>query len=121
MYSSQTQTSSTSLKRARDEKQLPPLPKLTSELILQVYTHVSLRRQTGVGPEEYGDNERLIELGKAVLDALVTNVLFNRRPMLKAGEICVSLRWSLLENRRKTSRNILRHSINELKYYWMRT
>jgi dsRNA-specific ribonuclease len=121
MYSSQTQNSSTSLKRARDERQLPPLPKLTSELILQVYTHISLRRQTGVGPEEHGDNERLIELGKAVLDALVTNVLFDRRPMLKVAEICVSLHWLLFENRGKMWSNVLRHSINEPKYYWMRT
>ena len=90
MYTSQTSSSSfTSLKRARDEKQFPPLPKLTSELILQVYTHISLRRLSEKGPEEYGDNERLIELGKAVLDALITYVLFNKRPMLKVPEICV--------------------------------
>jgi len=88
MYTSQTPSSSfTSLKRARDEKRLPPLPKLTSELILQVYTHISLRRLSDKGPEEYGDNERLIELGKAVLDALITYVLFNKRPMLKVAEI----------------------------------
>jgi hypothetical protein len=90
MYNSQTQSSSfASLKRPRDEKQLPPLPKLTSELILQVYTHISLRRLSDDGPEEYGDNERLIELGKAVLDALITYVLFNRRPMLKVPELRV--------------------------------
>ena len=92
MYTSQTPTSSfTSLKRARDEKRFPPLPKLTSELILQVYTHISLRRLSDKGPEEYGDNERLIELGKSVLDALITYVLFNKRPMLKVAEICVRL------------------------------
>lgn len=88
MYTSQTTSSSfTSLKRARDEKRFPPLPKLTSELILQVYTHISLRRLSDNGPEEYGDNERLIELGKAVLDALTTFVLFNKRPMLKVADI----------------------------------
>jgi len=88
MYNSQTQSSPfASLKRPRDEKQLPPLPKLTSELILQVYTHISLRRRSDDGPEEYGDNERLVELGKAVLDALITYVLFNKRPMLTVAEL----------------------------------
>jgi len=87
MYTSSS--SLASLKRARDEKRLPPLPKLTSELILQVYTHISLRRLSDNGPEEYGDNERLTELGKAVLDALITYVLFSKRPMLGVAEICV--------------------------------
>jgi dsRNA-specific ribonuclease len=92
MYNSQTQSSPfASLKRPRDEKQLPPLPKLTSELILQVYTHISLRRRSDDGPEEYGDNERLVELGKAVLDALITYVLFNKRPMLTVAELRVGL------------------------------
>ncbi|KAG6830297.1 hypothetical protein H0H92_001375 [Tricholoma furcatifolium] len=59
----------------------PPLPPISSDLILQVFTHVSLRRRSN-NPEDYGDNERLIRLGELVLDAAVTSVLFNKRPIL---------------------------------------
>ena len=67
---------------------LPSLPQLSTDLVLQVYTHPSLRR-AGARPEDYGDNERLIPLGKAVLDATVTLALFHERPMLTATEISV--------------------------------
>ena len=67
---------------------LPSLPQLSTDLILQVYTHASLRR-AGTHPEDHGDNERLIPLGRAVLDATVTLVLFHERPMLTAIEISV--------------------------------
>ncbi|RDB28875.1 Ribonuclease 3 [Hypsizygus marmoreus] len=82
--------SSTFLKRTHAGEQLdhlPPLPKINSDLVLQVFTHVSLRRLAG-RPEDYGDNERLIALGKAVLDVAVTFALFNKRPMLKTSDIC---------------------------------
>ncbi|GLB35985.1 putative double-stranded RNA binding motif containing protein [Lyophyllum shimeji] len=76
--------------------QAPPLPKVSSDLILQVFTHISLRRSTGRA-EDYGDNERLIQLGKAALDASVTCALFNKRPMLNTPEIC-SQREEALSN-----------------------
>ncbi|KAF5384825.1 hypothetical protein D9615_001373 [Tricholomella constricta] len=81
----------TPLKRNRPAEPLghiPPLPKVTSDLILQVCTHISLRRSTG-GPEDYGDNERLTQLGMMALDATVTYALFNKRPILRTSEICV--------------------------------
>jgi len=67
---------------------LPSLPQLSIDLVLQVYTHASLRR-ADARPEDYGDNERLIPLGKAVLDAAVTSALFHERPMLTVAEISV--------------------------------
>ena len=82
------------LKRTRSENQrkfnAPPLPEIKSgDLILQVFTHKSLRRPN-VTPEQYGDNERLADLGKVVLDAAITRTLFNIRPILQAAEISVS-------------------------------
>ena len=81
------------LKRTLSETQrkfnVPPLPQIkSSDLILQVFTHKSLRRPNAA-PEQYGDNERLADLGKVVLDAAITRTLFNFRPILKAAEISV--------------------------------
>ena len=82
------------LKRTRSENKIkfnaPPLPQIKSgDLILQVFTHKSLRRPNAT-PEQYGDNERLADLGKVVLDAAITRTLFNIRPILQAAEISVS-------------------------------
>jgi len=68
---------------------LPPLPKLTGEIILEVFTHRSLRFQGAPINEDsdYGDNERLAILGERVLETAVTDTLFRKRPMLKADEI----------------------------------
>ncbi|KAG5353235.1 hypothetical protein C0989_009198 [Termitomyces sp. Mn162] len=74
---------------AEHSGQDPPLPKVSSDLVLQVFTHISLRRAGG-SAEDYGDNERLIHLGRLVLDAAVTNILFNKRPILTTQEIIVS-------------------------------
>lgn len=54
----------------------PLLPKITGELILQVFTHKSLRRSTGILHDECSDNERLAELGSKVLETVVTYNLF---------------------------------------------
>lgn len=75
----------------------PPLPKLGGDVILEVFTHRSLRFSGALLAEdsEYGDNERLAILGEKVLEAAVTDTLFRKRPMLKAEEIevrrCVCL------------------------------
>ena len=68
---------------------LPPLPKLTGEIILEVFTHRSLRFPGAPINEdsEYGDNERLAILGEKALETAVTDTLFRKRPMLKAHEI----------------------------------
>ncbi|KAG6818078.1 hypothetical protein H0H87_009233 [Tephrocybe sp. NHM501043] len=89
-YTNPATFSTAQLKRNRPPIELsgrePPLPKISSDLILQVFTHISLRRATG-DPEDYGDNERFIHLGELVLDATVTHVLFNKRPLLTTQEI----------------------------------
>lgn len=64
----------------------PSLPKIKSDIIIQVFTHKSLRRTTN-NPAEFGDNERLAELGRHVLDAVITLILFNLKPMLTAAAI----------------------------------
>ncbi|KAG6890734.1 hypothetical protein C0992_013117 [Termitomyces sp. T32_za158] len=88
-FTSSAVLSSTQLKRNRPP-QGPPLPKVSSDIVLQVFTHVSLRR-TGGSAED--DNERLIHLGRLVLDAAVTNILFNKRPIRTTQEIIVSF-WN---------------------------
>jgi hypothetical protein len=61
--------------------QLPELPKITGDIILEVFTHSSLQ----------GSNERLVELGRTVSEAVVTHLLFHRRPFLGASTITVSV------------------------------
>ncbi|KAF8167731.1 ribonuclease III domain-containing protein [Crassisporium funariophilum] len=94
---------STTHKRSRSESEqrffdgslAPPLPRIAnSDVILQVFTHRSLRRPNSK-PEQHGDNERLAELGKAMLDVAITDFLFRKRPFLQATEIS-RLRKSLL-------------------------
>ena len=68
---------------------LPALPKLTGEIILEVFTHRSLRFPGAPIDEdsEHGDNERLAVLGEKVLEAAITDTLFRKRPMLKGSDI----------------------------------
>ncbi len=94
----------TALKRQRSTTTMsnfPPLPKLPGEVILDVYTHKSLRFPGAPSDDsEYGDNERLAILGEKVLETAVTDTLFRKRPMLKADEIEVRRRlhalWGLI-------------------------
>ncbi|KAF9527781.1 hypothetical protein CPB83DRAFT_855615 [Crepidotus variabilis] len=69
-----------------DPTKAPSLPILSGDLILQVYTHKSLR-QPGVSPEHYGDNERLGCVGKPAFEMELTRYLFKKRPMLKAEDL----------------------------------
>jgi len=62
---------------------LPELPKITGEIILDVFTHRSLHHA------EAQRSERLSELGKQVLELAVMDVLFYRKPLLKAKEMAV--------------------------------
>lgn len=68
---------------------LPSLPKLVGEIILEVFTHRSLRFAGAPINEDsdHGDGERLAILGKKVLETVVTDTLFRKRPMLKGDEI----------------------------------
>jgi len=97
--------STTSLKRTRstngDRRQfntsrVPPLPPINNDLLLQVFTHKSLRRPN-VSPNHYGDNERLSDLGETAFELTMTNILFGKRPFLNASEIA-ALRDNLLSS-----------------------
>ena len=70
---------------------LPHLPKIAGDvdLLLDVYTHKSLRFGGAPLNDEYGDTERLAELGHRVLDLAVTFHFYARKPMLSASEIAV--------------------------------
>jgi hypothetical protein len=70
---------------------LPPLPKIVGDvdLLLDVYTHKSLIFGGAPMNEEYGDTDRLAELGANVLDLAVTFHFYSRKPMLSAPEIVV--------------------------------
>ena len=84
------------LKRNRSsEDDFAPLPNLRGDLILQVFTHKSMRRP-GVSPDEYNDNERLVDLGKSAFEASFSRYFFYKRPMLKAYEIAVSPHGTLI-------------------------
>ncbi|KAI0079639.1 hypothetical protein K474DRAFT_1591679 [Panus rudis PR-1116 ss-1] len=76
---------------------LPPLPALTGEIILDVFTHRSLRFPGAPTNDEYGDNDRLAALGKQALELAITDALFKKRPMLNAQDI-ESRREELLEH-----------------------
>ena len=51
---------------------MPPIPKLNGEVLLDVFTHRSLRFEGAPTDEtsEYGDNMRLATLGEALLECL---------------------------------------------------
>ena len=63
------------------------LPKLTGEIMLEVYTHKSVKTASS-SVREY-DSERLALLGKSILDMAVTHVLFAQRPFQSAEDIAV--------------------------------
>ena len=65
----------------------PELPKLSGEIILDVFTHASLRRACNA---TYQDNERLSILGHYILDMITTQLLFYRKPKLRKETIEVS-------------------------------
>lgn len=75
---------SASRKRARgyEGEKPPPLPKLSGDTALEVYTHRSLNR-----PGAAIDSSRLAVLGLSVLDATVTSLLFRRRPLLSEEDM----------------------------------
>lgn len=86
---------STSLKRKPNDEStsfhsdVPPLPEIRGEILLQVLTHRSLRRSGEISADF--DNERLSELGANVLETAITATLFHRRPLLSGFEILVNL------------------------------
>ncbi|PFH49819.1 hypothetical protein AMATHDRAFT_62470 [Amanita thiersii Skay4041] len=81
---------------------IPPLPKIDGDpdIILDVYTHSSLSAHlTGHVNDEYGSPERLLLLGKHVLDLAVTHHWYRKVPPIVATELAKKQRESLSEQR----------------------
>ncbi|KAK0198835.1 hypothetical protein F5146DRAFT_1021182 [Armillaria mellea] len=68
---------------------LPPLPMISGDynIMLDVYTHSTARPTGGVMDPEYGNTERLAELGKRMLDLAATHHYFHVKPHMSAGDI----------------------------------
>ena len=71
-------------------EQLPDIPRLSGDIILEVFTHRSIRFAGAPLNEEYGDNDRLALLGEKAFNLAITDAMFRKRPMLKADELDVS-------------------------------
>jgi len=71
---------------------LPPFPKIDGDvdLMLDVYTHSSLRPGPLQMNDNYGDTLRLEDLGTQVFNLAVTVHLHNERPVLSYEEIRAS-------------------------------
>ena len=74
---------------------LPALPKISGELILNVFTHKALRPEPST---QYGDNDRLAELGEKILEMAVTSALFHQNPVLSAADISVRPHTYILQS-----------------------
>jgi dsRNA-specific ribonuclease len=68
-------------------EELPDLPKLSGHILLEVYTHKSLRLACNA---RFRDNERLSVLGHEILEMMTTQLLFFRKPKLTVHQIKVS-------------------------------
>ncbi|GLB35865.1 putative double-stranded RNA binding motif containing protein [Lyophyllum shimeji] len=81
---------------------LPPLPKIEGDvdLVLDVYTHKSLRYEGAPLNDDYGDTDRLAELGGRILELAVTFHYYSKKPMLTAADIAE------LRNRALSSENL---------------
>jgi dsRNA-specific ribonuclease len=76
---------------------LPELPYLDAAIALDVYAHKSLHYEGKPVNEEYGDNQRLVILGEAVLNMVVTQRLFCKKPMKAAEMIAVCFFLTLIK------------------------
>ena len=65
----------------------PSIPQLNGEIILDVFTHRSLRFPGATS--SYGDGGRLAILGEKALECAVTYTLFKRKPLLDQAQIQV--------------------------------
>lgn len=78
---------------------LPPIPPIEGELMLEVYTHDNLNVKAGaITSDEHGGNVRLATLGESVLQSAVMNNLFRRRPMFSSDQLKETARDCLSKN-----------------------
>lgn len=73
--------------------QLPELPKI-GDLVLEVFTHRTLRIEGSVVSNAFSDNERLSEVGEMALNLAVTNYLYHKQPVIESTGIPVSIMYS---------------------------
>lgn len=82
-----------------DRETAPPLPRINNpDIVLQAFTHPSVRPPSlEADPSRWPDNERLCSLGRVVLDAVITEILFNARPCLRVPQmmVCTTLLLSV--------------------------
>jgi len=66
----------------------PPLPPITGDIILETFTHRTLRFEGAVNADQFSDNQRLAELGDQLLKLVATNSVYHRRsPAVKAVDM----------------------------------
>ncbi|KAF5312589.1 hypothetical protein D9619_002795 [Psilocybe cf. subviscida] len=67
----------------------PPIPKLDNDvdLMLDIFTHSSLRYPNAPLNDDYGDTARLADLGAKILDAVVSYHFFAHKPNKTVAEI----------------------------------
>ncbi|KAJ7786130.1 ribonuclease III domain-containing protein [Mycena metata] len=82
------------LKRSHSDSTDVPLPKLSGDTLLEVFTHPSLRRND----QEPFDNERLSLLGEKVFEMVLTQAFFDQRPLLSVSEITTRRSQFLSDN-----------------------
>ncbi|KAF7347719.1 hypothetical protein MVEN_01529100 [Mycena venus] len=82
---------------------IPALPKIEGDvdIILDIYCHSSLKGNDSMN-EEYGDVDRLVELGSRALDMTLAVHLFYKRPMLLAEQITDYSREAVSDDRLRT-------------------
>lgn len=75
--------------------QLPELPKI-GDLVLEVFTHRTLRIEGSVVSNAFSDNERLSEVGEMALNLAVTNYLYHKQPVIESTGIPVSIMYNTI-------------------------
>lgn len=75
---------------AANPDHIPQLPDLPFDIALQVFTDVSLRPSDESGSKR-SDNEVLALVGQTVCSAILTSILFSRKPPLGSEQLIVQL------------------------------
>ncbi|KAJ7446511.1 hypothetical protein B0H11DRAFT_2085064 [Mycena galericulata] len=79
---------------------IPNLPKIEGDvdIILDIYSHSSLKNNSPMN-EEYGDIDRLAELGGKALEMALTVHFFYKRPMLFASQITDEAKMAISDDK----------------------
>ncbi|RPD57039.1 hypothetical protein L227DRAFT_507228 [Lentinus tigrinus ALCF2SS1-6] len=71
------------------DSEFPPAPQIDGEAMLEIFVHHSIKfAGMPMNPDSpYGDGVRLAAVGGKMLEAVYMDILFQKRPMLKAEEM----------------------------------